>query len=310
MATTRLMTTVLPYSVDTRDEYHVSLFISHRLDGGGQLSDYAAMINWVKTLKNAEITLRSVEAGANPIPCTPLLDKASESAWKTAFPGDTKVRSYPEPKPSSETWNSFPANRIPDHAIEVHHASALSSPIDRPRVVGNPFAEDLLTEFAGKNTAGTVISAFRYYDRDRTNRLDRLRTAREQAARRAVAPVKPPPTVPTGPAFAENAAEDEPWRSPIEILLDPEHDDLDRSITEYLDYQLEHPERVAGNSILSMLVDLHRAQYFYHRKEEQPNLSCSRIRRRGWRGPHTIPRISTNAWPGSAMYRRWRGHSA
>ena len=221
MATTRLMTTVLPHSVDSADTFHVSLFISHRLDGGGQLSDYAAMINWVKTLKNAKITLRSVEAGATEIPCTPLLDKASEDAWKTAFPEYTKVVSYPEPKPSSATWHSFPANRIPDHAIDVHHASALSSPIDRPRVVGNPFATELLTAFGQVESASGVIDDLQHYDRYRADRLDGLRTARERAARQAIAPIKPPPTVPHGPDFAENAAEDEPWRSPIEMSAGP-----------------------------------------------------------------------------------------
>ena len=38
MATTRVMTTVLPYSVDPADPFHVSLFFSHRLDGGGTLA--------------------------------------------------------------------------------------------------------------------------------------------------------------------------------------------------------------------------------------------------------------------------------
>ena len=101
MATTRLMTTVLPYSVDPADPFHVSLFFSHRLEGGGTLADYPVMLNWVKALRDATVRLRT-DVSATPIACTPLLiptgdDRVvvpSETAWETAFPATTAVADY------------------------------------------------------------------------------------------------------------------------------------------------------------------------------------------------------------------------
>ena len=72
MPTTRVMTTVLPYSVDPADPFHVSLFFSHRLDGGGTLGDYPTMLNWVAALRGATFRLRT-NASAAAIACTPLL---------------------------------------------------------------------------------------------------------------------------------------------------------------------------------------------------------------------------------------------
>ena len=59
MATTRLMTTVLPWSVDPAAPFHLSLYFSHRLEGAGHLADYPAMVNWVETLENATFALRT-----------------------------------------------------------------------------------------------------------------------------------------------------------------------------------------------------------------------------------------------------------
>ena len=277
MATTRLMATVLPYSVDPQDKFHVSVFISHRLEGGSKLSDFAAMLNWVKTLKqNATFTLRSAEAGATAIPCRPLLEKASETAWETAFPPGTGVADYPEPKPSSADWNSFPANRMPDHALDVHHASALSSPIDRPRVDGNPFAGGVLKAFGGADTAGGAIANLQGYKRDQANRRKNLPIERQSAARRAVEPERPKPDLPSGPAIGAPpaiAAPDEhsPWRSPIEMLLDrADENAIDAAITALLDFYVNEPTQIPDDdAILAMLVDLHRAQRYYNRPEEQ-----------------------------------------
>ena len=121
MATTKLMTTVLPFSVGATAPFHVSLFFAHRLEGGGTLSDYQPMVNWVNTLTQhaTSFSLRT-DTSADPIPCTLQLQDASADAWKAAFPGGTKVRDYPTPTVSTDGWKSFPANRMPDHAIDAH----------------------------------------------------------------------------------------------------------------------------------------------------------------------------------------------
>src|SRR5688572_920019 len=148
------MTTVLPYSVDPADPFHVSLFFSHRLEGGGTLADYPVMQNWVKALREATIRLRT-NASATPIACTPLLAPTgddriivpSEAARQTAFPATTTVADYPKPNVTGVPWNSFPAHRTPDHALEAHYASTCSCPVSRPGVVDNPLAEELLDAF-------------------------------------------------------------------------------------------------------------------------------------------------------------------
>src|SRR5690242_8124344 len=123
MATTRVMTTVLPFSVDENDPFHVSLYFSHRLDGGGTLADYPVMVNWVKTLREATIRLHT-DSSPSAINCTPLLNPdpdprivpPAESAWTAAFPATTKVRDFPTPVVTQNEWRSFPANRMRDHA--------------------------------------------------------------------------------------------------------------------------------------------------------------------------------------------------
>ncbi len=284
MATTRLMTTVLPYSVDPADPFHVSLFFSHRLEGGGTLADYPVMQNWVKALRDATIRLRT-NASATPIACTPLLapngdDRIvvpSETAWQASFPATTAVADYPKPNVTGVPWNSFPAHRTPDHALEAHYASTCSCPVSRPGVVDNPLAEELLDAFMEHvdGVAGLVRRLRNYLD-DRDHRRGTIIGQRDQAARDAVAPATPRPEVitppppptpppPSGPNVAA-AAITESWRSPIDLLLDDR--DTDRLITEFLDSLLTDPG-LAGTPILDMLRDVHAAQRYYNRPEEQ-----------------------------------------
>ena len=80
------------------------------------------MLNWVAALRGATFRLHT-DASATAIACTPLLAPLSGSAWRTAFPATTAVRDYPKPKVTDVPWNSYPAHRTPDHAIEAHYAS-------------------------------------------------------------------------------------------------------------------------------------------------------------------------------------------
>ena len=283
MPTTRLMATVLPYSVDPADEFHVSVFISHRLEGGGQLSDYAPMVNWVQTLRAATITLHTAES-ATSIACHPLLNKASETAWQTAFPASTRVGPYPEPKPTDADWNSFPANKMPEHAIDVHQASALHSPIDRPRVGANPLAQGVLTSLSRAPKARDVISELQGYEEKRDGHRKDLEAARQNAAHAAahpeapaVDPVPPPPDPdpgPSGPHIGRSEPRDtaeapQAWRSPIEILLDrADEDGIDADITALLDPLVKDPLSIGKDPILRMIVELHEAQQYYNRPPE------------------------------------------
>ncbi|MBF6339722.1 hypothetical protein IU450_28085 [Nocardia abscessus] len=289
MPTTRLMSTVLPYSVDPADPFHVSLFLSHRLEGGGQLDDYPVMRNWVSTLRGATIRLRT-DTSPLPIACTPLLAPSddpriiapSDTAWQTAFPADTVVRDYPQPKLTDVAWNTYPANRTPDHALDAHYASICSCPVSRPGVLGNPLAEellDVLQRIPEAEGVSDLVRELRGYLDARDRRRLALIVGRDQAARDSVAPTKPDPDLPgpgdggggggAGDGGVHLRAAEIPrgWRSPIELLLD--RDDTDRLITEFLDRLLTDPEAAGDNPMLVMLRDVHAAQRYYNRPEEQ-----------------------------------------
>jgi hypothetical protein len=293
MATTRVMTTVLPYSVDPGDPFHVSLFFSHRLEGGGTLVDYPVMQDWVTALRGATIRLHT-DSSPTPIVCTPLLTPngdtrivvPDENAWRTAFPGTTAVHDYPQPTVTNVPWNSYPANRTPDHALEAHYAATCWSPVARPGVLGNPLAEELLDELSKAEGVRPLVEALKGYPEARDNRRKRLIQAKNDGAREALAPTKPPPTIVEPPKPQEHQPHalpdtaplkksrlpEPPWRSPIELLLAEENKTVDALITAFLDNRLANPPAPPEKNppILQMLLDVHQAQKYYNRPEEQP----------------------------------------
>jgi hypothetical protein len=270
MATTRLMTTVLPYSVDPNGTFHVSLFFSHRLVGGGKLADYPAMVNWVKSLKAGTTKFTLHTDTLDPVRCTPLLGAASESAWEIAFPGDTAASDYPEPDVLQPDWNTFPANRTPDHAFDAHNTSALASPVSRPAVATGPLAGELLTTFTDIDELRELIAALQNYRTRRDRVLLDLADARDQAARDALTPTKPAPDPGTGGGGGDGPhlgaqAVITPVRSPIDLLLS--NGDFDAAITNYLE---DLNDQTANTPLKKMLRDVHAAAGYYNRPEEQP----------------------------------------
>jgi hypothetical protein len=263
MPTTRFMTTVLPHSADPTAAFHLSLFFSHRLDGGGTLSAYKPMVNWVTTLKGAKIELH---ADANLIPHT-VLQAADEEAWPKAFPGTTEVREYPKPKVADATWNTFPANSMQEHALASHYASALSSPVLRPSVLTSPLARALFNSLRGVDTAHILIEQLAGYPSRRSDRLVYLATERNGAAEKGLNPQKPMPQRPIpNPTFEPRAAV-QPWKSPIELLLGQE--DVDSEITKYLNSLLGPGAAAVADPMLAMLRDVHSAHRYYLREEER-----------------------------------------
>jgi hypothetical protein len=272
MPTTRIMTTVLPHSVDPNAKFHLSLFFSHRLDGNGQLSGYEPMINWVKTLKNAlanaPIRLHT-DASANAIPCTPLLQATSETAWLTTFPATTEIRNYPKPQVTNNDWITFPAHLMPEHALTVHYTSALSSPVSRPSVIGSCLADRVGRALNGVDGASRLIEDLTGYRTAKERWLTNLDSSRKVAADQALNPLKPQPEDPsTHPGFAPNAAAVERPKSPIELLL--ERDGVDGEITRYLDSLLRPGAPTVTDPMLAILRDTHSTRGYYLREEERP----------------------------------------
>ncbi|OBF32986.1 hypothetical protein A5724_20370 [Mycobacterium sp. ACS1612] len=276
MATTRVMTTVLPFSVDANDPFHVSLYFSHRLEGGGTLADYPAMVNWVKVLREATFRLHT-DSSLSEIDCTPLLDPDPdpsivppvESAWITAFPPTTQIRDFPKPTVTQNSWRSFPANRMRDHALDAHYASACSCPVNRPSVAGNPLAEATLDVFQDARPRNGVIRALRQYRAAAIDHRAVLTRDQDNDARAAVSPDRPTPAIfepDVGPVVrVRDVITPQPWRSPIELLLADR--ELDADITAFLDRLVADP-RLITTPMLQMLADVHAAQKYYNRTEE------------------------------------------
>lgn len=280
MATTKLMTTVLPFSVGATAPFHVSLFFAHRLEGGGTLSDYQPMVNWVNTLTQhaTSFSLRT-DTSADPIPCTLQLQDASADAWKAAFPGGTKVRDYPTPTVSTDGWKSFPANRMPDHAIDAHHLAVCGCPVSRPSVTSSPLARQVLEVFSTVQGLTDLIADLQSYDADRITYLLGLNDARDQASRDALTPARPRPgQIPHDPAIAapdiRSAAPPSPRKSAIEMMFD--HPDADSKITQHLDGFVDG-SRPADTATEKMLRDVHTAQRYYYRPEEQSAPDAPRL---------------------------------
>lgn len=270
MPTTRYMTTVLPYSVDPAAPFHLSLFFSHRLEGGGTLSSYPVMVNWVKTLTNPTTTVELRTGNGATVPCRPQLGIASRTDWATTFPPTTVVRDYPESSVTGPEWVSFPAHRMPDYALAAHLASALCSPIDRPGVIGNPIAEAVFEALGGVDGAVQVVRDLKNYWEGKESHRQDLIEARNAAANAALDPQKPVPENPfpiNPPSLADRIAAT-PWRSPIELLL--AQDTLDADISRHLATVPEvAPGGVPVDPTLGMLRDLQRANRYYERPEAQ-----------------------------------------
>lgn len=271
MATTQLMTTVLPHSVDPTETFHLSLYFTHRLQGAGHLADYPPMVNWANTLQNATFTLHT-DNSVTPIPCTPLLE-ATESAWQTVFPPQTEVRDYAKPTVTATEWKTFPASRMPDHAVDAHQTSLLASPVNRPTSSGSPLAGEVLRVFTGIQSLTGLISALQTYEGDRDDYLSGVAQARTAAALAALTPRKPAPgqggggpAGPTGPALAATAAAP-PHQSAIELLHS--RPDIDSQVDTYLD-GYANGTRPADGPTEKMLRDAHITHNYYWRPEEQP----------------------------------------
>ncbi|MFI6870557.1 hypothetical protein [Nocardia sp. NPDC050406] len=279
MATTQLTETVLPFSVAATAPFHVSVLITHRLDGGGSLSDYPAMADWVSSLRSASFALR-VDSRPDPIPCRALLNGlADTSTWQLAFPGETTVREFPKPTVAEKDWNTLPAARTPEHALDAHYASVFSSPLVAPGVTDNALARAVLDfakgipnpvfdEDGNRRPFDTLIGGFDRYRalRDRHRAAERAQVFTDAQASLEPATVAEPSTPePGGPAVAFAAETGRP-ASPVETLA--RFRGVDAAMTSTLD------EAVAASTLPEdptalMLRDAHATAKYYNRPEAQ-----------------------------------------
>jgi hypothetical protein len=143
------LVTALPYSAAPGEDFHVSLFVTHRLtpDGAeGVVDDFPTVREWTVRLADATFQLGGATTGGTvvEIPVTPLLDQLDPALWTRVFPHSLAVRPWQVPDYTATPWRTFPAHRMQQHALLVHAASIYSSPVSAPGVAGNALTAPLL----------------------------------------------------------------------------------------------------------------------------------------------------------------------
>lgn len=140
MANERYLVTALPYSVDPRERFHVSLYIAPRLTPTATdktLSRFALFSAWTDALSRAQLVLTdqtgqpySVQPASAPTP----------GLWSEAFPGSTAVRDRARPPWSGRAWKSFSTRLAEQAGKGVHALAIIGSPLDLPAPATSPLA--------------------------------------------------------------------------------------------------------------------------------------------------------------------------
>lgn len=251
MPTTRVLATALPRSLAPQGP-HVTAFVTLKLDPGaadGLLSDFPAAQAWSDTLTSGSWELVT-DAVAQPLPLT-AVSAPTPGAWGKVFPGDTRVAGYPAPAVADAPWTSFPASRLPDHAVDLHLASLTAAPTRRPGVLTNPAVAPVLDRLA---RASDSIQLLRNLAAERATRPDRLLARRLADVQASLGQGRRVEGQPLGPS-----------RNGLEVLFDDEG--ADERTTAMLDAQLG--QDLSGDPAARALVDAHAARRYYDRPEEQ-----------------------------------------
>jgi len=183
MSTEFFLVTALPHSADPGQDFHVSLFITHRLtpDGAeGVVTDFPTVAQWPDALAASTVKLRGQRANGQTvdIPVTPLLGAVEPALWPRVFPAQFPVRPWQTPEHTDVPWRTFPAHRMQQHALLTHAASVFSSPVEAPSVAGNALTAPLLATL-GLNDRSLSMEQLlgregKFLDTAITSRLDEL----------------------------------------------------------------------------------------------------------------------------------------
>src|SRR3954463_990961 len=98
---TTVLATALPYSLADDAPFHLTVFLTHKLVGGGTLADYPPATVWPGTLAGCSFGLvTSLEPGT-AIPLR-VVSSADAGSWGEVLPVGTKVDGFPAPVLSDE----------------------------------------------------------------------------------------------------------------------------------------------------------------------------------------------------------------
>lgn len=171
MANERYLVTVLPYSVDPRERFHVSLYIAPRLTptpGENVLRSFPLFSAWPEALAKAQLVL-SDQTG-QPF-AVQLASAATPGLWHEAFPGDTPVRDRTRPPFAGRAWKSFSTRLAEQAGKGVHALAVLGSPLDLPSPATSPLVA-LVTRIAREHKLWSTRQP--YDESHATRELDSL----------------------------------------------------------------------------------------------------------------------------------------
>ena len=267
---TTVMLTALPISLAADAPAHLSAFVTHKLVADAAmgdeptLADFPAVADWVATLTASTLTLTTSVDPGRAIPVN-LVSIPTSDAWSACLPATTPVKAFPTPTYSDKEWQSLPASRLSDHAIDVHLAAATAAPTARPAVFGDPVAESVFGAF-DQLGAGPTIRRLRDAREIKGERDSRILKRRTEDAVTTIGPLTDALTreeLRTGPNLPPYRSEQGDFPSAVEILLDdPE---ADARLTARLDQLVADDP---ADPQLRILADAHATRRYYERPDE------------------------------------------
>ncbi|ACQ78620.1 hypothetical protein Bcav_0356 [Beutenbergia cavernae DSM 12333] len=257
MTTTRILTTALPVTLAAGAPAHLSVFVTHRLTPqavGSTLADFPAAADWVTTLAGLRVEILASHL-ADPLPAT-IVSDPDAAAWRAVFPPGLRVDGFPEPQVSAAEWNSYPAHRLADHAVDLQLTSALAAPTARPGVMDSPPAAAVIDQLVQVHPAVRNLLALAEQKSVRSRRLLERRLLEARASLGTL-----------GSREGYPSETDERTPSAIEVLLDERGAVDEKKLNAYLDGLLD--DDLSSQPVLQLMADAHATRRYYDRPEEQ-----------------------------------------
>ena len=270
MAVESFLVTALPYSADPAHEFHVSLFVTHRLTpngAAGTLAEFPNVVDWATMLVDS--TFRLTGSDGQAVPVTALVEKIVPDWWNRVFPKDLVVRPWETPELAAVPWRTFPAHKMDAYSRLTHTFAALLSPVGPPSVVEKLLPAVVLGSQifgAGPGTFGVegsaTASGLAFRASPTTSALasflDAGGTSRERLKERFEALIR---------RITRGLGEGDPRGDSVLRGLEL----LDEQWTSVLDDRTKQGTEspTVPSALGQAVVDLHLARRFYERPEEQ-----------------------------------------
>jgi hypothetical protein len=150
VATEHFISIALPYSTRESDDFHVSVFVTPKLEGdaateaspdGTTLEDFDRFPKWTALVEGGLAVQLRDQAGV--IACAPILGPLQPKLWKPLFPPTTPVRANVVPPLHERRWRSFDARKVHDIGKAIGVITAAASLVEPPAPGQHPLAPAL-----------------------------------------------------------------------------------------------------------------------------------------------------------------------